>query len=135
MKKLFMSSMVVALALTGCEEKAEPPVEEEKLGDYSALGTEPGWSVEIKGDEISVDSQAGKKFTLPVDRTKKTDTGWEVRGYSDVDNINLTITTGQECSDGMSDRKYADTVKMSAGGIGTLEGCGGEITEGPDGAP
>ena len=136
MKKSILTIAVLALALSACEQPAEEPeAPAEELGDYSALGTEPGWTVEIKGNEISFDSQAGKKFTLPVDRAKKTETGWEVRGYSDVENVNLSITSGQECNDGMSDRKYADTVTVSAGGFGTEEGCGGEITEGPDGAP
>lgn len=135
MKKIIALSSLAVLALAGCGEPAEAPVVEEKLGDYSALGTEPGWAVEIKGDEIAFSSQNGKDFKLPVERAKKTASGWEVRGFSDTDNINIFITSGETCNDGMSDRSYADTVKVQASEAGTLNGCGGTVTEGPDGPP
>lgn len=136
MKKTLALSSLCVLALTACGEPAETPVVvEEKLGDYSALGTEPGWAVEIKDDEIAFSSQNGKDFRLPVERMKKTDSGWEVRGFSDRDNINIHITSDQQCSDGMSDRSYADTVKVEASEAGRLNGCGGTVTEGPDGPP
>ena len=130
MKKTIALSSLAALTLTACGEPAEKPVIEEKLGDYSALGTEPGWAVEIKDDEIAFSSQNGKDFKLPVERMKKTD-----RGFSDTDNINIHITSDQQCSDGMSDRSYADTVKVEASEVGTINGCGGAVTEGPDGPP
>ncbi|WP_173207373.1 COG3650 family protein [Sphingopyxis sp. BSNA05] len=118
------------LALAACDAPAEEaPVVEEKLGDYSAIGTEPGWTVDIKDETIAFTSQNGKDFTLPIDRTKKTDSGWELRGFSDTDNINLYITSGVECNDGMSDRTYADTVKVEASDSGVLNGCGGSFTE------
>jgi len=126
-------SSLAALTLTACGTPAEETVVAEKLGDYSAIGTEPGWAVDIKDEKIAFTSQNGKDFTLPIDRTKKTDTGWELRGFSGTDNINVYITSGEECSDGMSDRTYADTVKVEASDSGTLNGCGGSFTEGPDG--
>ena len=134
MNKLILGSIATVLALSGCEETAEAPVEEEKLGDYKAGGTEPFWNVEVKGEEITFTTADGTNdFTLPVSRMKKTDTGWTVKGFSDKHNINLYITTGEECSDGMSDRTYADTVKVEASESGTLNGCGGEFTEGENG--
>ena len=135
MKNKIALSSLAALALTACGSPAEKPVAEEKLGDYSAIGTEPGWAVEIKGDEIAFSSQNGKDFKLPVERAKKTASGWEVRGFSGTDNINIYITSDEKCSDGMSDRSYADTVKVQASDNGTLNGCGGTVTEGPDGPP
>ncbi len=133
MKKTIILSSLAALTLTACGTPAEETVVAEKLGDYSAIGTEPGWAVDIKDEKIAFTSQNGKDFTLPIDRTKKTDTGWELRGFSGTDNINVYITSGEECSDGMSDRTYADTVKVEASDSGTLNGCGGSFTEGPDG--
>ena len=135
MKNMMLLSSLAVLLLTACGEPAEAPAVEEKLGDYSALGTEPGWTVDIENDEIAFSSQNGKDFKLPVERAKKTATGWEVRGFSDASNINIYITSGETCSDGMSDRSYADTVKVQASEVGTLNGCGGTVTEGPDGAP
>jgi len=133
MKKAILLSSLAALALTGCGKPAAAPVVEEKLGDYKAIGTEPGWAVEISGEQIAFSSQEGNDFTLGIQRMKKTDGGWEIKGFSDVDNINVYVTSGKQCSDGMSDRSYADTVKVEASGVGTLNGCGGTVSEGPDG--
>ncbi|MEP2988786.1 MAG: hypothetical protein ABJL11_03665 [Parasphingorhabdus sp.] len=136
MKKLILSSLATVLALTGCEEPvAEAPAKEEKLGDYTASGTEPFWSAEVKGENITFSTPDGNDFTLPVARMNRTDTGWTVKGFSDQHNINLYITLGEECSDGMSDRAYADTVKVEVSDGGTLNGCGGDFEEGPDGPP
>ncbi len=135
MKNSILLVPLATLALSACQEPAAEPVVEEVMGDYSAIGTEPGWTVEIKGKEIAFTSENGKDFKLPVERTKKTDSGWEVRGFSDRHNINIYITSGAECSDGMSDRTYADTVKVQASESGTLNGCGGSFMDGPDGPP
>lgn len=134
MKSVIIGALATAaVALTGCEEAAEAPVEEEKLGDYKAGGTEPFWDVEVKGEEIIFSTADGdNNFTLPVSRMQKSDTGWTVKGFSDKHNINLYISTGEECSDGMSDRAYADTVKVEVSKAGTLNGCGGDFEEGPD---
>ena len=133
MKKIIFVSALIGLA--GCDQPAEKPAVEEKLGDYSSLGTEPGWTAEVKGEEIAFTSMSGNDFTLAVQRMKKTDFGWEVKGFDDRHNITLTITTGEKCSDGMSDREYADTVKVSASESGVLDGCGGDIAEGGESAP
>ncbi|WP_373491868.1 hypothetical protein [Parasphingorhabdus sp.] len=135
MKKSILLMPLAALTLSACEEPAATPVVEESIGDYSAIGTQPGWTVEIKDEQIAFTSQNGKDFKLAVQRAKKTDSGWEVRGFSDLHNININITSGAECSDGMSDRTYADTVKVEASDSGMLNGCGGAFTEGPDGPP
>ena len=135
MNKIILLPSLAALILTAYGTPAEAPVVEEKLGDYQAIGTEPGWAVDINGENIAFTSQNGKDFTLAVERMKKTADGWEVRGFSDTHNINVYITSGAECNDGMSDRTYADTVKVEASESGTLNGCGGTITEGPDGPP
>ncbi|AMO71617.1 hypothetical protein [Sphingorhabdus sp. M41] len=135
MKNIIILSSLATLALTACGAPAEePPVVEEQLGNYSAIGTEPGWAVDIKDEKIAFTAQNGKDFTLPIDRTKKTDGGWELRGFSGTDNINVYITSGEECNDGMSDRTYADTVKIEASDSGVLNGCGGSFTEGLDGS-
>ena len=125
MKNTMIFASLAALTLSACDEPAEAPVVEERLEDYEALGTEPGWNVAIKDDQITFTSQEGNDFTLAVQRMKKTANGWEVKGFSDADNINIYITSGAECNDGMSDRTYADTVKVEASKSGTLNGCGG----------
>lgn len=125
---------ILSLALAGCGEAPEEPTQEvEKLGDYKSLGTEPGWLVEVKGEEIIHTTQSGEnEFTLPVSRMKKTATGWEVKGFSDQHNITLTVTSGKTCNDGMSDREYADTVRIAVSEAGYLDGCGGDIISGSE---
>ena len=135
MTRTILLSSLAILALTGCSEPAEKPVVAEKLGDYKALGTEPGWAAEIRGEEIAFSNQEGNDFTLGIHQMKKTDTGWVIKGFSDRHNINLYVISGEKCSDGMSDRSYADTVKVEVSDTGTLNGCGGAVTEGPAGAP
>lgn len=133
MRNLIVGALASVLVLSGCEEPVEAPVEEEKLGDYKAGGTEPFWNVEIKGEEIIFSTADGDNdFTLPVARMNTTESGWTVKGFSDEHNINIYITTGEECSDGMSDRAYADTVKVEVSKGGTLNGCGGDYEESED---
>ncbi|WP_108810246.1 hypothetical protein [Sphingorhabdus sp. Alg231-15] len=134
MKNILLIMPVLPLFLVACGEGAqEQPAAEEKLTEYKAIGTEPGWTVDIKGDQIVYTSQeASNDFSLPVQRMKKTATGWEVKGFSDQHNITLTITSGEECNDGMSDRVYADTVRTAVSNRGYLDGCGGEILSDPE---
>ncbi|MEO9469400.1 hypothetical protein [Parasphingorhabdus sp.] len=134
MKPTILLLPMVSLFMGGCGETVEKPAETvEKLGDYTALGTEPGWLVEVKDDQIVHTTQSGEnEFTLPVSRMKKTATGWEIKGFSDRHNITLTVTSEKACNDGMSDREYADTVRVAVSEGGYLDGCGGDIISGSE---
>lgn len=134
MRKAIFITPILPLLLTACGGAApEPSAVEEKLTEYKAYGTEPGWIVDLKNDEITYTSQeATNDFNLPVQRMKKTATGWEVKGFSDQHNITLTITSGEKCNDGMSDREYADTVKVAVSKSGYHDGCGGDILSDPE---
>ncbi|MEW4466813.1 hypothetical protein AB1K62_03145 [Parasphingorhabdus sp. JC815] len=134
MKKILLTISVLPFYLTACgAEPQTPPAAEEILTDYKALGTEPFWGVELKDGQIIYTSVEGTNdFSLPVERMKKTATGWEIRGFSDQHNITLTIASDEKCSDGMSDRQYADSVKVAVSNAGYLTGCGGDILSGPE---
>ncbi len=134
MRKTLLLTPIMPLLLVACGEgEQEQPVVEEKLTEYKAVGTEPGWTVDIKNDEIIHTSQeATNDFSLPIQRMKKTSAGWEIKGFSDQHNITIAITSDQPCNDGMSDREYADTVKVSVSGSGHHVGCGGEILSDPE---
>lgn len=134
MKNTILTASVLPFLLVACnsEPPEMPPVEPE-LTEYKALGTEPFWNVELKDGQLAYTSLEGTNdFTLPVQRMKKTATGWEIKGFNDQDNITVTITVGEKCSDGMSDREYADTVKLAVSNAGYLTGCGGEILSDPE---
>lgn len=134
MKKAIYILAISPLFLMACGEASEQAAgEEEKLTEYKAYGTEPGWSVEIKDNVIAYSSmEATNDFSLPVQREKKIATGWEIKGFSDQHNITVTITSGKKCNDGMSDREFADTVKISVSEVGYREGCGGDILSDPE---
>lgn len=102
------------LLLAGC---ATVPSGEEP---YRALGTEPFWSVTVANGRMTYDTPEGG-FSVPAPAPSETGDG---RIYQ-TRRLTLHIWHG-ECSDGMSDRRYAETVRVEADGR-TLNGCGGAI--------
>lgn len=89
-------------------------------GSYRALGTEPFWSVTVADGRMTYESPDGG-FSVPAPRVRETGDG---RRY-ETPRITLDIWAA-ECSDGMSDRRFADTVRATVDGR-TLNGCGGAI--------
>ncbi len=82
-------------------------------------GTEPFWSITVANGRMTYDSPEGG-FSVPAPAPEETGDGriYETR------RITLHIWHG-ECSDGMSDRRYAQTVRAVVDGR-TLNGCGSE---------
>lgn len=112
------TALLPALLLGACVTGATAPG-----GDpYGALGTEPFWSVEIANGRIGYDSANGGAFSVPAPPPRMIANG---RRY-ETDRITVEITRSDECSDGMSDRVYADEVTVILAGE-TLRGCGGAI--------
>lgn len=112
------------LALAACTPAAETPPQGpgEQPAAYMALGTEPGWTLEITPSRLNYDGDYGEtKIMLPNPGAKPTFNG---ERYV-TDRLKVDITHG-ECSDGMSDRRYRDTVTVTADGR-TVKGCGGKI--------
>lgn len=136
MKKALLTVPILPILLTACGAAEEPAPVEESLTEYSALGTEPGWTVELKDGQLSYSSQeSSSDFTVPLNKTTKVSTGWIVNGFNEKDNLRLEIQTGVKCNDGMSDREYADTLQAAVSEVGYLNGCGGEILSGENPAP
>ncbi|MBB6426032.1 META domain-containing protein [Sphingopyxis sp. JAI128] len=89
---------------------------------YMALGTEPGWTLEITPSRLNYDGDYGEtKIMVPNPGAKA---GLNGERYVTT-RLTVDVTHG-ECSDGMSDRRYADTVTVIADGK-TVTGCGGAI--------
>lgn len=86
---------------------------------YRALGTEPFWTLTI-GDGLIRLEEPGKRPTIvsvPAPRPTFNGRRYEAR--------TLTVDiTNAPCSDGMTDRRYPDTVTIDTGRR-TLHGCGG----------
>ncbi|MDX3900615.1 MAG: membrane-like protein [Sphingobium sp.] len=89
---------------------------------YRALGTEPFWSVTVRGGVATLTRPDRPPIALPVERN---DDRRAVR-YSG-EGLTMTLIPGP-CSDGMSDALYADRVQI-AFAEGTLKGCGGAREE------
>lgn len=84
-------------------------------GSYRALGTEPFWSVTIDGGRMTYAAPDTAGFSVPA----------PPRNGGRYQTARLTLDiTHRECSDGMSDRTYPDTVTAMVDGR-TLHGCGG----------
>lgn len=112
------------LVLAACTPAAEPPPQGpgEQAAAYMALGTEPGWTLEITPSRLNYDGDYGEtKIMVPNPGAKPSFNG---ERYV-TDRLKIDITHG-ECSDGMSDRRYRDTVTVTADGK-TVKGCGGKI--------
>ncbi|WP_137870506.1 META domain-containing protein [Sphingopyxis sp. 2PD] len=111
-------------ALAACVPATDAPPQSpgEAPAAYMALGTEPGWTLEITPARLNYDGDYGAtKIMVPNPGAKPSLNG---RTYVS-DRLSVVIKTAP-CSDGMSDRRYADTVRLVADGK-TLNGCGGAI--------
>ncbi len=110
-------------SLAACTPAAEPQSPgEQPATAYMALGTEPGWTLEITDARLNYAGDYGEtKIAVPNPGAKPSMNG---RAYV-TDRLSVTIKHAA-CSDGMSDRRYADTVRVTADGK-AVQGCGGRI--------
>ena len=110
------SSVSIARAPAPASTIKEAPPSSET--HYRAIGTEPFWSVTVKGSIATLERPDKPPVHFPIART---DDGRTLRYVSN--GFTMTVTEGP-CSDGMSDAIWADRVALSFG-EGTLKGCGG----------
>lgn len=108
-----MKTIIAFLLLAGC---ATTPAAARET--YRALGTEPFWSITIANGRLTYESPE-RRFSVRAPRGRETGDGriWRTR------RITLHVWNA-ECSDGMSDNLYPQTVRAVVDGR-TLEGCGG----------
>ncbi|MBY4637770.1 META domain-containing protein [Sphingopyxis sp. XHP0097] len=120
MKRILPLFVLPALAACAPVEAPQPPATEPAA--YMALGTEPGWTLEITPAQLDYHGDYGEtRITAANPGARPSFNG---RRYV-TDRLTVDITHG-ECNDGMSDRLYADTVMVIADGK-TVKGCGGAI--------
>ena len=113
------------LALAACVPAAETPPQtpgDTPAAAYMALGTEPGWTLEITPSRLNYDGDYGDTKIVVANPGARPSFNGE--RYV-TPRLTVDITHG-ECSDGMSDRRYRDTVTVTADGK-TVKGCGGGI--------
>jgi heat shock protein HslJ len=91
-----------------------------RVAIYHAVGTEPGWTLDIGGGSIVYVGDYGK--TRITTRTPAPRVTFNGRRYV-TRRITIDITRAT-CSDGMSDREYPERVTVTIGRR-TVRGCGG----------
>lgn len=101
---------------------ASAPAEAQSRAPYRALGTEPFWSVTVQGGRMVYEDAEQRRVSVRVGRAQPMRLGYRYQ----TRRLTMTVLRGRECSDGMSDRRYADTVRVRIDGR-SLEGCGGAI--------
>jgi heat shock protein HslJ len=100
---------------------ALPALAQSNAEPYRALGTEPFWSLTIDGSRIRYQPAEGRVVTVAKPRP--------IVGFNGERYVTRGLTvdiTHVECSDGMSDRTFHDTVTVTRRGR-TLRGCGGNV--------
>ncbi|MDZ3830680.1 MAG: META domain-containing protein [Sphingopyxis sp.] len=116
---------IAAVSLAGCTAAAgtpRVPGNKPAPDTYMAVGTEPGWTLEITPDRLNYHGDYGEtKIAVPNPGARASMNG---RAYV-TDRLSVVVKHAP-CSDGMSDRRYADTVRITADGK-TVKGCGGAI--------
>ena len=103
-------------AATPAPRRVEAPPSSES--SYRAIGTEPFWSVLVKGSRLTLERPDKLPLHFPISRY---DDGRTIRYLAD--GFTMVVSDGP-CSDGMSDATWADRVSI-AFGEGVLKGCGG----------
>lgn len=88
---------------------------------YFALGTEPFWNVEITASRILYHDAAGQRLSVANPGPRASFNG--ERYVTEQLTVDVTHVP---CSDGMSDRRYADSVLVQVNGR-DLRGCGGAV--------
>lgn len=116
-----LSACTLGLMLAACAPVTETPTGPGEP-TYKALGTEPGWTLDITPARIAYNGDYGETQIAVANPGARP--SFNGRRYV-TDRLTVDITHG-ECNDGMSDRLYADTVMVIADGK-TVKGCGGAI--------
>ncbi|VXC94948.1 META domain-containing protein [Sphingomonas sp. AX6] len=108
---MIVAALSMMLAPLAQEAKVDPNA-------YRAVGTEPFWSLSITRDQIVYDDVERRRTAVRKPRPLNTNGNvfYRARGMT-------VIIRNQECTDGMSDRRFADTVRVKIGRR-TLNGCG-----------
>ena len=124
-----LTPLALALLLTACTtmggpygpNPGPPPYPGPPMSaPYHAIGTEPGWSLDIDARSMRFSGPYGQG---PVEEaTPPVIHGFAGEIYQGR-RINVNIVHGR-CSDGMSDRSYPDKVQLNVDGK-AYTGCGG----------
>lgn len=117
----FALPALAAALLSGCATMPPPdsPSESAAPATYMALGTEPFWNLEITPAQLNFNRPDAPRIALPNPGLRMVSGARVVR----TPRMTVTLLPGP-CSDGMSDRTYADRATIVVDGT-MFRGCGG----------
>lgn len=119
----YLAPLAFTLLLGGCASTTDPVPPAAALPPaYFAIGTEPGWTLEITPKRLNFSGDYGA--VRIVEPHRGVEARNDRRGFAGQ-RIAVTITRGP-CSDGMSERRHAETVRLVVDGK-PLNGCGGAV--------
>lgn len=126
-RRQFVSTLALATLLSGCAMAGTGAglrgsrVAVPAGNAYFGLGNEPSWTVEITDEFINFHDANRRQIRVPNPGARPS-----INGERYVtEQLTVDISHGA-CSDGMSDRRYADSVLVSANGR-DYRGCGGQV--------
>ncbi|MBL0924723.1 MAG: hypothetical protein IBJ12_09710 [Sphingomonadaceae bacterium] len=108
-----------ALALTACQ--TVPEADPAGPAPYKAAGTEPFWGLSIETSGMTFSRAGERDVRVSGHEARPSFNGW--RYVSDRIIADITFV---QCSDGMSDNVYKDSVTVIVDGK-TYKGCGGGV--------
>jgi uncharacterized membrane protein len=108
-----------ALALAACQ--TVPETEPSGQSPYKAAGTEPFWGLSIETSGMTFSRAGERELRVTRYEARPSFNGW--RYVSDRITADVTFV---QCSDGMSDNVYKDSVTVIVDGE-TFKGCGGGV--------
>ena len=112
----------LAAVAAGCATLADEPAAPAAV-HYRAIGTEPGWAVDIADGRMVLQLDYGeRRIVAPAPAPRATFNGHRYETAANGQAIVVDVTH-EECSDGMSDRTYPDRVVVTVGEA-TYTGCG-----------
>lgn len=93
--------------------------------EFRAAGNEPGWVLEIQGDELSLETNYGNDHYRFDDAVVESDEATQSTRYTAGDKSHQLIVTleSKTCQDSMADHSYETTVSISLDEQ-QLQGCG-----------
>lgn len=131
--------IAAAIALAACQPQTDdgspavPPADAPPpalpavfTGDIDARGTEPFWSLTIRGNQLTLSRPDQPNLIVGNSKGGALEGQAAVFGYEPL-TVRLTET---KCSDGMSDLTYPLTAEVTVQGQ-TLKGCAAKTAEAP----
>jgi heat shock protein HslJ len=120
MSRNLLISVLALPVLAACQTMSPPREPPSDDPVYTARGNEPGWILKMDSKMIDYQGDYGEtKVRIAAPQGRPSFNG--MRYVSDGLTVDVTYTS---CTDGMSGKRFADTVTVMVGGK-QVKGCGG----------